>query len=420
MDGADAPRLDAPVLIGVGAAFDFHAGLVPQAPPAMQRLGLEWAVPARAGAAPAVAALPALQPALRGRLRAPVGAPPAPRGPSRCAVSGFWQGRRVLVTGHTGFKGAWLALWLHGSAREVTGFSTAPPTDAVAVRARARRRAGRRRARRRARPRRGARGGRRARGPRSSSTSPRRRSCARRSRTRPATYDVNVIGTAHVLDARARARRSSCVTSDKCYAPGPRPASRGRPARRPRPVLEPPRPRRSSWPARTARRSALRARHRAGRQRDRRRRLGARPAAARPRAGARVRRAGRAPPPGRGAAVAARARPAGRLPDAGRAPARRRRSGRRRGTSGPRSRAPVGWVVERVRERWPLDVRVEPIRATASRRRSCGSTPRRPASGCNGAPSWTPRRRSTLPSPGTTRSARAQTRGPRHSRRSRN
>jgi N-acetylglucosaminyldiphosphoundecaprenol N-acetyl-beta-D-mannosaminyltransferase len=36
-------RLDAPVLIGVGAAFDFHAGLVPQAPEALQRLGLEWA-----------------------------------------------------------------------------------------------------------------------------------------------------------------------------------------------------------------------------------------------------------------------------------------------------------------------------------------------------------------------------------------
>jgi N-acetylglucosaminyldiphosphoundecaprenol N-acetyl-beta-D-mannosaminyltransferase len=35
-------RLDAPVLIGVGAAFDFHAGLVPQAPPLMQRYGLEW------------------------------------------------------------------------------------------------------------------------------------------------------------------------------------------------------------------------------------------------------------------------------------------------------------------------------------------------------------------------------------------
>jgi N-acetylglucosaminyldiphosphoundecaprenol N-acetyl-beta-D-mannosaminyltransferase len=35
-------RLDAPVLIGVGAAFDFHAGLIPQAPQSLQRLGLEW------------------------------------------------------------------------------------------------------------------------------------------------------------------------------------------------------------------------------------------------------------------------------------------------------------------------------------------------------------------------------------------
>ena len=35
-------RLDASVLVGVGAAFDFHAGLIPQAPDALQRLGLEW------------------------------------------------------------------------------------------------------------------------------------------------------------------------------------------------------------------------------------------------------------------------------------------------------------------------------------------------------------------------------------------
>ena len=37
------PRLEAPVLVGVGAAFDFHAGLVPQAPSWMQESGLEWA-----------------------------------------------------------------------------------------------------------------------------------------------------------------------------------------------------------------------------------------------------------------------------------------------------------------------------------------------------------------------------------------
>jgi N-acetylglucosaminyldiphosphoundecaprenol N-acetyl-beta-D-mannosaminyltransferase len=36
-------KLDAPVLVGVGAAFDFHAGLVPQAPEWMQSAGLEWA-----------------------------------------------------------------------------------------------------------------------------------------------------------------------------------------------------------------------------------------------------------------------------------------------------------------------------------------------------------------------------------------
>ena len=36
-------RLDAPVLVGVGAAFDFHAGIKKQAPDGLQRLGLEWA-----------------------------------------------------------------------------------------------------------------------------------------------------------------------------------------------------------------------------------------------------------------------------------------------------------------------------------------------------------------------------------------
>jgi N-acetylglucosaminyldiphosphoundecaprenol N-acetyl-beta-D-mannosaminyltransferase len=36
-------RVQASVLIGVGAAFDFHSGLIPQAPARMQRLGLEWA-----------------------------------------------------------------------------------------------------------------------------------------------------------------------------------------------------------------------------------------------------------------------------------------------------------------------------------------------------------------------------------------
>ena len=41
----------------------------------------------------------------------------------------FWKGKRVFVTGHTGFKGSWLSLWLHSLGAEVTGYSLAPPTD---------------------------------------------------------------------------------------------------------------------------------------------------------------------------------------------------------------------------------------------------------------------------------------------------
>lgn len=39
---------------------------------------------------------------------------------------GFWQGRRVLVTGHAGFKGTWLVAWLRGLGAEVTGFGHPP------------------------------------------------------------------------------------------------------------------------------------------------------------------------------------------------------------------------------------------------------------------------------------------------------
>jgi CDP-glucose 4,6-dehydratase len=41
----------------------------------------------------------------------------------------FWSGRRVLVTGHTGFKGAWLSLWLQSMGADVTGFADGIPTD---------------------------------------------------------------------------------------------------------------------------------------------------------------------------------------------------------------------------------------------------------------------------------------------------
>ncbi len=41
---------------------------------------------------------------------------------------GFWAGRRVLITGHTGFKGSWLALWLQRLGADVAGFSNDVPT----------------------------------------------------------------------------------------------------------------------------------------------------------------------------------------------------------------------------------------------------------------------------------------------------
>ena len=41
----------------------------------------------------------------------------------------FWRGRRVLLTGHTGFKGAWLAGWLHRLGAVVTGFSLPAPAS---------------------------------------------------------------------------------------------------------------------------------------------------------------------------------------------------------------------------------------------------------------------------------------------------
>ena len=39
----------------------------------------------------------------------------------------FWNGKRVFVTGHTGFKGAWLSLMLEPLGAHVTGYSLPPP-----------------------------------------------------------------------------------------------------------------------------------------------------------------------------------------------------------------------------------------------------------------------------------------------------
>lgn len=41
----------------------------------------------------------------------------------------FWTGKRVLITGHTGFKGGWLSLWLQQLGAEIVGYALEPPTQ---------------------------------------------------------------------------------------------------------------------------------------------------------------------------------------------------------------------------------------------------------------------------------------------------
>jgi CDP-glucose 4,6-dehydratase len=130
---------------------------------------------------------------------------------------GFWAGRGVLVTGHTGFKGAWLALWLESLGARVTGLADGVPTspslhelvrapsfDAVDVRDAA------------------------AVSALFASARPSvvfhlaAQPLVRRSYEAPGeTFAVNVQGTAHVLDAARSAGADAVVvvTSDKCYAP---------------------------------------------------------------------------------------------------------------------------------------------------------------------------------------------------------
>ncbi len=47
---------------------------------------------------------------------------------SAVPAASFWRGRRVLLTGHTGFKGSWLALWLSELGARVTGVALEPDT----------------------------------------------------------------------------------------------------------------------------------------------------------------------------------------------------------------------------------------------------------------------------------------------------
>ena len=41
----------------------------------------------------------------------------------------FWKNKKVLITGHTGFKGSWLSLWLSSMGANVIGYALEPPTN---------------------------------------------------------------------------------------------------------------------------------------------------------------------------------------------------------------------------------------------------------------------------------------------------
>jgi CDP-glucose 4,6-dehydratase len=131
----------------------------------------------------------------------------------------FWRDRRVLLTGHTGFKGAWLALWLQTLGARVTGFSLGIPTRPSLYEL--------------AHVARGMRGidgdirDHRALAAALAATRPEvvihmaAQSLVRRSLSQPReTYEVNVMGTVNLLDAlrgNDQVRAVVNVTSDKCY-----------------------------------------------------------------------------------------------------------------------------------------------------------------------------------------------------------
>jgi CDP-glucose 4,6-dehydratase len=132
----------------------------------------------------------------------------------------FWRGRTVLLTGHTGFKGAWLALWLQSLGARVTGFALAAPATQPSLYELARVGDGMDSIEGDVRDFRALRDA-------LAATRPEvvihmaAQSLVRRSFSEPrTTYEVNVMGTVNLLDAvrrEASVRALVNVTSDKCY-----------------------------------------------------------------------------------------------------------------------------------------------------------------------------------------------------------
>lgn len=132
----------------------------------------------------------------------------------------FWQGKRVFLTGHTGFKGGWLSLWLQAMGAEVHGYALSPPTQtnlfavaevelgmASSVIADIREANKLKRAMQAAKP--------------EIIFHLAAQPLVRYSYVQPAeTYEVNVMGTVHLLDSVRKTpgvRAVVNVTTDKCY-----------------------------------------------------------------------------------------------------------------------------------------------------------------------------------------------------------